>query len=495
LTRQQFGRSPNCQGVFRFEKHPGSCSYGQSMLEWEHEKTEGFLHGGAWPSGKATDFGSVYRGFESFRPSSRRAAHKRGPFCLETAYMIELELNGMAHGGEAVGRWEGKAVFVPYAIPGELVKVEIVRDKGRYARARLLDVVRPSPERVTPRCPHAPPHGRCGGCHWQHIAYEAQLRFKADTVRQQVQRLGSMAAPPPVTTLPSPSAWQYRNHVEFSLTPEGRLGFFDPAGRRVVPIRQCQLLEPALAEIFEAMTLDTPGLTRLGLRKGSADDDVMLTFESQDDELPALETDLPLSACLLTQSGELIQFLGNAQIEFRVSSFEFHVSPPTFFQVNTAQAERLLSLANEFLDLGGGETVLDAYCGAGLFTAALAERAGQVVGIEASPWACRDFEQNLAGVDNVTLIEAEVGQALPELEGRFDAVVLDPPRGGCEPGVIEALVDKAPRHIVFVSCDPATLARDLKHLLQAGYRLERLQALDMFPQTFHVETCAKLVRK
>ncbi|MBN1890658.1 MAG: class I SAM-dependent RNA methyltransferase [Thermoflexales bacterium] len=408
--------------------------------------------------------------------------------------MIELELSRMAHGGEAVGHYEGKAIFVPYAIPGELVRAEIVQDKGRYARARLLDIVRPSPERVTPRCPHAPPNGQCGGCHWQHIAYEAQLRFKANTVREQLQRLGGLADPPPVTTLRAPSAWLYRNHAEFSFTPEGHVGFFDPAGRRVTPIRQCHLLEPALAELFQAMTLDMPELTRLGLRKGSADDDIMLILETQDDQPPGLETDLPLSACLLTKDGQLVQFLGRAQITYCVLRIAYHVSPPTFFQVNTAQAERLVSLVSEFLDLSGGETVLDAYCGAGLFTAAVAARAAHVVGIEASPWACRDFEQNLAGADNVTLIEAEVGHALPELADRFEAVVLDPPRGGCEGGVIEALIAKAPRRIVFVSCDPATLARDLKRLLQAGYQLERLAALDMFPQTFHVETCVKLVR-
>jgi 23S rRNA (uracil1939-C5)-methyltransferase len=407
--------------------------------------------------------------------------------------MIELELTSIAHGGDAVGHDNGKAVFVPYAIPGEVVRVEIVQDKGRYARARLVQVVRPSPDRVEPRCPHAPPQGKCGGCQWQHIAYQAQLRLKAEIVREQLQRLGGLADPPVAPVVPSPSPWMYRNHVEFSTTPDGQLGFFDTSGQRVTPIAECHIIEPALADVFDALDFEMPELIRLSLRKGSAGDDVMLAFETEDDEAPELETDLPLSASLLTEDGETIPLLGNTSIQFEISNLEFQISPASFFQVNTAQAETLARLVTEFLDLKGGESVLDAYCGAGLFTAAIVAQAGRVVGIEASPSACADFQRNLAGAQNVSLHQGEVGQVLPALPDRFDAIVLDPPRGGCEPGALDALVAKAPRRIVFVSCDPATLARDIKRLTGAGYQVQRVQPVDMFPQTYHIETVVELI--
>ncbi len=408
--------------------------------------------------------------------------------------MLELELTGIAHGGEAIGRHEGKIIFVPYALPGERVRVEIVQDRRRYARARMVDLIRPAPDRVTPRCLHAPPRGLCGGCQWQHSDYTAQLRFKAIIVREQLQRLGGLVHPPVTPVLPSPAIWEYRNHVEFSTTPEGRIGFYDADGEHIIPIAECHIIEPALATALDALDFELPELTRLGLRKGSADDDVMLIFETQDDEPPELETDLPLSACWLTPAGEVIPLVGHSSITFHISRFTYRVSPPTFFQVNTAQAETLVRLALEFLDLKGGETVLDAYCGAGLFSAALAEKAGHVIGIEASPWACDDWEHNLARYEHVSLYEGPVSRVLPELSDKLDAAVLDPPRGGCEPGALDALIAQRPRRIVFVSCDPATLARDLRSLCSAGYRVERIQPVDMFPQTYHIETVVQISR-
>ncbi len=406
--------------------------------------------------------------------------------------MIELELTSLAHGGDAVGHYQGQAIFVPFAIPGEIARVEIVQNKSRYARARLIELVRASPHRGQPRCPHAPPHGHCGGCQWQHIAYPAQLRFKENIVQEQLQRLGGLANPPMQPILPSPTPWLYRNHIEFSTTPEGTLGFFDTTGRRVTPIDECHIIEPALADVFDALDFDLPELARLSLRKGSADDDVMLIFETKNDEPPDLETDLPLSAALMLENGEVVSLFGNLHVEFQIANFRFQISPGTFFQVNTPQAETLVRIVKEFLDLAGGETVLDAYCGAGLFSAALAEKAGHVIGIEESPSACDDFERNLSEADNISLFEGKVSDALPEISDKLDAAVLDPPRGGCEPGALDALIAKQPRRIAFVSCDPATLARDLGQLSSAGYRVERVQPVDIFPQTFHIETCVKL---
>ena len=180
---------------------------------------------------------------------------------------IELRLTDMAHGGEALGRYEGKVVFVPYAIPGEEALVEIIEDKGSYARAQLVEILSPSPHRVEPPCPHFGP-GKCGGCQWQHIAYPAQLEFKAAVVRDQLARLGRLTDIPVKPTIPSDPPWHYRNHVQFTVDNDGRLGFVATDGRRVEPTQKCYLLHPLLEELLAALDLELPGLTRLSLRAG-----------------------------------------------------------------------------------------------------------------------------------------------------------------------------------------------------------------------------------
>ena len=453
---------------------------------------------------------------------------------------FDLQLTSMAHGGAALGRHEGRVIFVPYALPGETARVEITEDRGRYAFARLVEVLEPSPERVAPPCPYFGPSG-CGGCQWQHADYPAQLRFKAAIVADQLTRIGGIADPLVRPTLPDRSGWAYRNHAQFHPAPGGGLGFQAASGgrprgrglgakgqgqgaksrgqglagrprgrglgaenyddarpeeeRRVVPIDECPILHPLLSDLYATLDLDLdiPGLLRLSLRAGTETGDTMLVFEMADDLPPGLEIDLPVSCVLLLSDGIHVNLIGHNHITEIVAGRTYRISAPSFFQVNTPQAAQLVRLVSEYLDLQGGETVLDAYCGVGLFTAHLAERAGLVVGVEAAAAAVADLLENSAGMDNVEVIEGPVEAVLPGLDVGLDGAVVDPPRAGVDRFALDALVARHPARLVYVSCDPATLARDAKRLARAGYRLVEAQPVDMFPQTYHVESVALFV--
>ena len=421
---------------------------------------------------------------------------------------ITFQLTTIAHGGAALGRHEGRVIFVPYALPGETVCVEITEDKGRYAFARLVEVLEPSPDRVVPPCPYFGPAG-CGGCQWQHVDYQAQLHFKAEIVADQLARIGSILDPPVRPTLPDGSGWAYRNNAQFHPAPGGGLGFQAAAshdacpepglsevegqGQRVVAVDECLLLHPLLSELYATLDLDLPGLLRLSLRAGTATDDRMLVFETEDDMPPALEADLPVSCVLLLSDGRYANLIGNNYITEIVAERTYRISAPSFFQINTPQAAQLVRLVLRYLDLRGGETVLDGYCGVGLFTAHLAERAGLVVGVERAPAAVADLLENTAEFDNVEVIEGPVEAVLPDLDIPLDGAVVDPPRAGVDRFALDALVTHRPARLVYVSCDPATLARDAKRLACAGYRLIEVQPVDIFPQTYHIESVALFV--
>ncbi|MBN1979816.1 MAG: class I SAM-dependent RNA methyltransferase [Anaerolineae bacterium] len=407
---------------------------------------------------------------------------------------FEIELTAITHGGAALGRHEGRAIFVPYALPGETARVEVTEDKGRYAFARLVEVLEPSPDRVAPPCPHFGIDG-CGGCQWQHADYPAQLRFKAEIVADQLARIGKIAEPPVRPTIPDPEGWAYRNHAQFRPASGGGLGFQAAASNRTVAIDECPILHPLLADLYATLDLELENLLRLSLRAGTATGDRMLVFETNDDLPPALESDLPVSCVLLLSDGQHANLIGSNHITEAVAGRAYRVSAPSFFQVNTTQAAQLVRLVTGCLDLQGDETVLDAYCGVGLFTAHLAERAGLVVGIESSPAAVEDLLENTAAFDNVDVIEGPVEAVLPDLDMPIDAAVVDPPRTGLDRLALDALVGRdvshrRPARLVYVSCDPATLARDAKRLAAAGYRLAEVQPVDMFPQTYHVESVA-----
>ncbi len=408
---------------------------------------------------------------------------------------ITVELTTMAHGGDALGRWEGKVIFVPYAIPGETVRAEIREDKGHYAFARPVEVVEPSPQRVDPPCPYFG-SGKCGGCQWQHIDYGTQARLKRDILVDQLERIGDIEEPLVHPTVADETGWAYRNHAQFRPAAGGGLGFQRASGYQagggeragIMPIDFCMVLHPMLSDLYDLIDLNVDGLIRLVLRAGTATGDRLIGFEMEEDKPPALEADETVSCVMLLEEGGYANLIGDNYISEVIADHVYRVSASSFFQVNSRQATKLVRLALAYLDLGGDETVLDAFCGVGLFTTHLAEEAELVIGIESSPSAVDDLLENAEGRGNVEIIEGAVEDVLPEIAVPLDAVLLDPPRGGVDRHALDALAELAPRRMVYVSCDPATLARDAKRLEQKGYALVEVQPVDMFPQTYHVES-------
>ncbi len=391
-----------------------------------------------------------------------------------------------------MGRYEGKAVFVPGGIPGEDVRVEIVEQKPRYAYARLLEVLRPSPDRVAPPC-HA--FGRCGGCQWQHIAYEAQLRFKTKIVRDQLQRLAQVSEPPVQPIIGMAEPWRYRNNMQFVVDDKGHLCLLEAGSNRPVAVGDCRLLCPELCEVFDQMELDYPGLAGVTLRVGRATGERMIVLETEgEEEAPEVEVDQPVSCVLLLPDGTGAALIGSTCLHEELGGRSLRVSAGSFFQVNTEQAGQLMRLVLEFADVQPGQTVLDAYGGVGTFGLALAETARQVIIVEGSPSAVADARENAAGAPNVRVIQGAVEAVLPTLEGPLDVAVLDPPRAGVAKEALAALAERRPTRIVYVSCDPGSLARDVRYLLERGYTLRTVQPVDMFPQTHHIESVALLKR-
>ncbi|PJF36499.1 MAG: 23S rRNA (uracil(1939)-C(5))-methyltransferase RlmD [Candidatus Thermofonsia Clade 1 bacterium] len=410
--------------------------------------------------------------------------------------LIELELTTMAHGGSALGRHNGRAIFVPYAIPGERITARITQDKGRFAYAEGVTLLEGSEARVQPRCPHFGPR-RCGGCHWQHIDYTAQLAFKEQIVRDQLARIGGISEPNVLPIIASPSAWQYRTHVTLHVTPDGQLGFIGTDDQQIVPIQECHIIRPELQDLLERLdveTLDGNVLARVRLQVGTESADRLIALSTLDDQPPAVELDLPLSVSFLSEDERAQPLIGTGKVHYTIKGRTFQVTAGSFFQVNLPLAETLVELVLARLALQGTEHVLDLYSGVGLFTAFLAERAALVTAIEGFPTAVDDADANLRDLSNVTLIEGLVEDVLPELDETFDAVVLDPPRSGVEITALDALAALAPAQIVYVSCDPATLARDARRLIAKGYTLQDVQPLDMFPQTYHIEAVATFTR-
>jgi 23S rRNA (uracil1939-C5)-methyltransferase len=420
--------------------------------------------------------------------------------------MIELTITSLSHAGEGIGRDAGRAIFVPFALPGERVRVEIVEERKNFSRADLIEVLKPSPERTAPRCPHhfalpgSSPHPdplpfgarACGGCQLQHLVYPAQLAFKQETVIEQLTRVGGFAEPPVRAILPAPDLFGYRNQMQFALAPEGRLGLRASRSEVVIPIRECHIAAPALMELFGHIRIESaPELEYVTLRAGAEDE--LIVFEAAGDA-PEVELDLPVSAALLRPGGESFALANRSYLIESVKGRAFRVSAGSFFQVNTAVAELLVEQVLSALALRGGETVLDLYCGVGLFSAFIAPLAARVVGVESFEAAVDDAAVNLDEFDNIEIYAAPAEEVLPGLEVRADAVVLDPPRAGCALEVIDALIQlRAPR-LVYVSCDPAAFARDAGRLCAGGYALDWVQPLDMFPQTYHVECVGLFVR-
>jgi 23S rRNA (uracil1939-C5)-methyltransferase len=449
---------------------------------------------------------------------------------------LELELSGIAQGGDAVGRWEGRVVFASGGIPGELVRVRLREQRPNFARGEVIEVLRAAPERVPPQVPGA------GHIPWQHIAYDAQLRFRRQILADQLAKFGKIPDPPIHETLPAARPWGYRSTARLHAAGT-LLGYHTPDGLGIQEVAPDPLLLPAINEAARALRV---ALRELGgthapfeaiLRVSEANGYVVAALRGsgalgdEGERLAGRWRGLhpPLAAVALGErladnldeedegsraSGESRRVQGESEGWEEVDTLQheslgapllveelggvtFELRPTTFFQASVAGAEALLQLVREGLGEANGGRVLDLYCGAGAFALPLAQNGAQVVGIEEYAGAVVDGRASAAasGIERVSFVEGRVEDVLGEIRGPFDGAVLDPPRRGCHPRALEQLVRFAPPHLVYVSCHPATLARDLKLLAAGGYFVDQITPVDLFPQTAHIESVTVLSRE
>lgn len=427
---------------------------------------------------------------------------------------MELTIESLAYGGSGIAHaQDGVTVFVDGSCPGDVVSATVTEDHGRYRKAKVDHVLQASGARVTPRCPY---FGECGGCQWQHIDYGTQLEWKRRMVEDAFSRIGRIDVPV-AETLGSALAYGYRNKIELSAshTPAGLvLGYQRAGSNDVLPIERCPLLPKKLERAPRALS---GALRYLSSRADSHVDRVALRVSTSGQ----VEVDLwtvpgPFSRQLVAKvladavgartvtrvlyKGEMRArdvskvevLLGKGMWEERLDDDRYLVSAPSFFQVNTTAARRLRQTVIEMLEPDGTDTVIDLFAGVGTFTLPLASRAGEVVAVESSRFAVGDLRRNLE--INGVFADIEPGDAdrvLPQL-GRADLVVVDPPRSGLMESTVRALSQTGARRIVYVSCDPTTLARDAARLSENGYRPTAAVPVDLFPQTHHIETVLQL---
>jgi 23S rRNA (uracil1939-C5)-methyltransferase len=374
-------------------------------------------------------------------------------------------------------------------MPGEEVDVLIERAYPDYLEGIVTAVHTLATGRVTPRCEY---FGVCGGCQLQHVAYDEQLRLKTEVVREQMRRIGHLPDVPVRPMLPSPDEWNYRNHARFSVDRAGFLGFIMRGRKRMLRIENCYIMQPPIVDVLHTLQGEVEAAS-------SSDADA----EPPRGRLPKLHQvavrfgvntgDLLVQPDISAYVPEVAS--GQTSFEEALCGERFRVSASSFFQVNTAQAETLVRLVREGLCLQPDDVLLDAYAGVGTFAKVLAKDVVEVIAIEVAASSVADGRHNTAGMPNVRWIEGEVERVLPELDIRPTAVVLDPSRQGCAPQVLHALIEAAVPRIAYVSCDPATLARDLRVMVDGGYQVEHVQPVDLFPQTYHIENVALLSRK
>ncbi|WP_457943591.1 23S rRNA (uracil(1939)-C(5))-methyltransferase RlmD [Caproiciproducens sp. LBM24188] len=444
---------------------------------------------------------------------------------------IELEITGYTAEGSGVGRYENIAVFVPLAAVGDRLRVKILKTAKTYAFGKLEQILSPSPDRVRQDCSQ---FAKCGGCVYRHIDYAAELRAKEQRVRDAVERIGGFRDLPIRSIVGSANPDHYRNKAQLPIGKAAgkgiTLGFYASHSHRLIPCEEC-FLQPAAftaaMRAFQEWALKTGEdvyneatgkgrLRHLYLRQAGATGEIMVCVVvngngvHQEPELvELLRKNVPgLKSVIINVNRERTNVVlgkkcrtvwGEDTITDMLCGLKFHISPLSFYQVNRDQAERLYTIAGEYAGLTGGETLLDLYCGTGTIGLSMAKKAGKVIGVEIVEQAVEDAKRNAErnGIANAEFLCADAAKAADMLKNRGvrpDVVVLDPPRKGCDSSLIETVVKMGPERVVYVSCDPATLARDLKIFAQQGYVPKELTPVDMFPRTSHVE-CVVLMSR
>lgn len=384
---------------------------------------------------------------------------------------IEITLTGIAHLGEAIGKHNGKVVFVPYAIPGETVKAKIIKDEKDYYRAEILDIIEPSFFRENPPCKL---FGICGGCSFQHVAYSYQIKLKEIVVMEQLKRIGGFENPEDFTnlTLKAENPYNYRNRADFSINRQNLLGFKIRGTHKFLHVEYCHIMHNEINKILSLLQGKKPKRKthNITIRYGINTGKWLIQPEMDTVEIETGQT-------FYTE---------------RLLGYDFTISAPSFFQVNTYQAEKLIQTVLNYIT-SEDKIVIDAYAGVGTFTVFLAQKSEKVIAIEESRSAYKDAQINIKNLDNITYLCKKTEEALFESKINGDAIVLDPPRVGCMKDVLQAIAEKKIKKVIYVSCEPSTLARDLKYLKERGYKLKEIQPVDMFPQTYHIENVALMI--
>lgn len=404
---------------------------------------------------------------------------------------VELDVMGMVYGGDAIcNSSNGLPVFTPYCLPGERVLAEIRSYRKGYATADLSRILRPSSERIQPLCRH---FMECGGCSYQHMSYRSQIKIKEDILKEQLSRLGKIVSPPVYPMIKSSNEWQYRNVMQFHIDPQGRLGLKGHRSHQIIPLSECRLPSNEIAVFLSNLTFSQDhNIERLDIRVGS-DQTILITMKSKRPAVPRLFCKVPASI-VHHYRDHAATIAGENFLRYRVSNQEFKVSAGSFFQVNTVTAAEMVWMIRDYVQRGDFSTIFDLYAGVGLFSKFLAPLCNRIVAIESSSTACDDYSENLDQFSNSQLYPGSVEKILPRITFEADLVLLDPPRAGLRPEVISSIARISPKAIIYVSCDPSTLARDLRMMIQQGFILTKVVPVDMFPQTYHIESVSFLER-
>jgi 23S rRNA (uracil1939-C5)-methyltransferase len=429
---------------------------------------------------------------------------------------MEVRIEKLVYGGDGLAHHEGQTVFVPLVLPGEVVSIASAARKKKFVRGRLERVVEASPERVVAPCPH---FGRCGGCQYQHIPYDAQIRYKTDILRETLGRIGRVRWDGPIGTHSSPP-FGYRNRTQWKIrtVQDGSealagIGYFEAGSTRLCAVDECAILSPRLAETFAKLRMlvatgnSLSTIDEIEAFVDDADEKILLNLSSERlNDSPeaiasALRAALPSVESILVQDrrADKFELFGPGYLSYSAGGADFRVGHLSFFQVNRFLIDALVEAV---IGDSRGRLALDLFAGVGLFTVALTKRFDRVIGVESNLAAAKDLEVNLQSSGGVSPAHrhATAESFLSHWQERPDLVVLDPPRAGVEPETLTRLKKLAPWRINYLSCDPATLARDLAALVggqenPGPYEIRDINLFDIFPQTYHMEVLVRLKRR
>ena len=453
---------------------------------------------------------------------------------LEKNKEYVLKIDGLGYEGEGIAKIDGYPIFIPGALKGETVKAQIVKTKKNYAFGKLIDIVEKCNQRKKPECTN---YKSCGGCGLMHSTYEGQLDFKYNRVKECIERIGGLNGELVKYPIGMKIPFRYRNKGIFSVGMKDNsisIGFFSEKTHEIIDINECLIQDEVSDRIIkiirnwmirysvepakkDGIFFEQGIIRNIMIRKGSKTNEVMIAIITTDREIPHKEELLKSLSDEISNLKSVIQNInskdtalvlgdkciilwGQDYISDYIGRYKFNISPLSFFQVNPIQTEVLYNKALEYADLNGDEVVFDAYCGTGTITLFLSQKAKRVYGVEIVEQAIKNAKKN-AEENDITNSQFFVGKSeeiIPQLirDGvKPDVIVVDPPRKGCDVKLLEAIGEAKPKRVVYVSCDPSTLARDLKHLNGVGYEVVEVQPVDMFPMTKHVETCVLLQRK